>query len=161
MLCKLSKCIITEQRQLIWCKNHHVQWYIICIFIGKLDILPMMCVADHWTDLNPHTKLLGQCVSRVRKKWLWYWKLFIIKHILTSLIKAITPILKISTYIITVVIVRKMMAQVHVLLYFWGEYMCIRKQGKFSNTYSSRFYMHAHLYCHGVYMTCYWGCGVA
>jgi len=44
------------------------------MFIGKLDIFPLMCAAGSlnwpWS-----TKILGQSVTRMCKNWLWYWKL--------------------------------------------------------------------------------------
>ena len=46
----------------------------------------------HWS-----TKILGQFITRMRKNWLWYWKLFVS---VTSPIKTITSVLKILTYIV-------------------------------------------------------------
>jgi len=50
------------------------------------------------------TKILGQFVTHMRKNWLWYWKLSV--SVTVSLIKTITPDLKISRYIITCITAR-------------------------------------------------------
>jgi hypothetical protein len=83
----------------------------ILVFIGKLGISPLMCAADkvwiteltlihknirsvrnsHAQELTLILKIIGQCD---------------VKHILMSLIKTITSVLKISAYIITSITLR-------------------------------------------------------
>jgi hypothetical protein len=78
----------------------------ICIFIDKLDIFPLMCADDEvWiTELS----LIHKNIRSVRNLHVQEMTLILkiisqsdVKHILTSHIKTITVVLKISTYIIT------------------------------------------------------------
>ena len=102
---KKSQCMIDQYSKLTFKGNH------VSIIIGKFDIFPLMCAADkvwineltlihknirsvrnsHAHELTLILKIIGQCDF---------------KHILTSLIITTTPVLKISTYIITSITAR-------------------------------------------------------
>jgi len=74
-------------------------------FIGKLDIFPLMCAADKvWiTELKPWSaKILGQFITRMRK----FISQSDVKHIMTSPIKMITSVYKVSKHITTSITAR-------------------------------------------------------
>jgi len=84
---------------------------VISYFIGKLDIFPLMCAADKvWiTELTLiHKNIRLVCNSHAQELTL-ILKIISqcdVKHIFMSLIKTITPVMKISTYIITCITAR-------------------------------------------------------